>query len=72
MMSGVIDDLAAHYNGKLPFYVIDPDEDALTAAAASILSIPTTIFYKDGAELGRTVGIREFEYITNIIDNNMI
>lgn len=64
--------LAENYSGTLPFYFMDPDNDPLVAASSSIFSIPTTVFYKDGVEIGRTVGIREYEYIANIIDKNMI
>jgi thioredoxin 1 len=56
MAEPVLEDLSELYKGKLTIAKIDVDKNADSTQKFSVLSIPTTILFKSGQELGRQVG----------------
>lgn len=52
----VLEDLSEEHKDKVVIAKIDVDKNPDTAQKFGVMSIPTTILFKDGAELGRQVG----------------
>lgn len=56
-MSEILDGLAEDYKGKVKIVKLNVDEVASVAAQYGITAIPTLIFFKDGKEAERMVGV---------------
>ncbi|MDF2595535.1 MAG: trxA [Clostridia bacterium] len=56
MMSPVIDELAADYEGKVKVGKVNTDENRGVASKYNIMSIPTIILMKDGQVVDTVVG----------------
>ena len=56
MMSPVIDELAAEYEGKVKIGKINTDENRAIASKYNVMSIPTIILIKDGQVVDTVVG----------------
>ncbi len=52
----VLDELAEEYAGKVQIVKINIDENQKSAADYDVMSIPTTILFKDGKETERQIG----------------
>ena len=48
MVAPVVDELAEEYDGRVKFVKVNTDENARTAAAYGIRSIPTLLVFKGG------------------------
>lgn len=55
MAEPVLEELSEEYKGKVQIAKVDVDQNQI-AAKFSVLSIPTTILFKGGKEVGRQVG----------------
>src|SRR4030042_1038368 len=58
MTAPVLDELAEEYAGRLIFTKIDVDQNAKTATAYSIMSIPNLIIFKNGKPVTQIVGYK--------------
>ena len=56
MAGPVVDELAKEYEGKVVVGKVDVDGEPELAGKYGVMSIPTVILFKDGAEIGRQVG----------------
>ena len=54
----VLDELAVKYQGKFTVAKVNVDENPNIAAKLGILNIPTLIFFKNGEEVDRVVGLQ--------------
>ncbi len=52
----VLEELATQYTGKVSFHKINVDEEQSHAGELGVMSIPTTILFKEGKEVGRQIG----------------
>lgn len=52
----VLEELSDTYNGKVEIVKMNVDENSDTPAKYGVMSIPTTILFKGGQEMGRQVG----------------
>ena len=71
MLSPVIEDLAGQYEGKAIVGKVNTDDEAALAASLGIMSIPTVIFFKDGVEIDRRVGVMPAQAYTAVLDANL-
>jgi thioredoxin 1 len=55
---------------KAKFVKINVEEAEDIAAKLGVQSIPTTIFFKDGKEVGREVGILTEQFLASVVKNN--
>ncbi len=55
MAGPVIEELSETYKGKVEFVKVNVDENQV-AGKFGVMSIPTTILFKDGKEVSRQVG----------------
>ncbi len=56
LMSPIIDELAAEYEGKVTVCKCNVDENDDTTTQFAIRSIPTIVFIKDGKQVDKQVG----------------
>ena len=52
----ILEALADEYKGKVEIYKINIDEHQENAQRYNVMSIPTTILFKDGKEISRQIG----------------
>ncbi len=57
MLSPVVEGLANEFAGRAYVYKMNTDVDGALAAGYGIMSIPTLIFFKNGEEVDRVVGV---------------
>ncbi len=71
MLGPVIDDLANQYEGKAIVGKVNVDEEQELAIRYGVMSIPTVIFFKDGKEIERKVGVMPGGAFTQVLDSNL-
>ena len=71
MLAPVIEDIGAKYDGKAVVAKVDVDEQGELAMRYGVMSIPTVIFFKDGKEIGRKVGVQPASAYTQTLDANL-
>lgn len=71
MLGPVIDKLADAYDGKVVVGKVDADEEMELAQKCGIASIPTVIFFKDGVEFDRRVGVVPEGELREVLDANL-
>ena len=69
MLGPVIEQLADRYPDVVVGKVNVDDEQEL-ALRYGVMSIPTVIFFKDGKEIDRKVGVMPPEAFTQVLDDN--
>ncbi len=57
MLAPTIEKLAGEYQGKVKIGKMDTDQNVDTPGSLRISSIPTVIFFQNGSEVGRLVGV---------------
>ena len=56
MAEPVLEELSEQYEGKALIMKVNIDENQSSASKYSVMSIPTTVLFKDGQEIGRQIG----------------
>lgn len=56
MAEPVLEELSDQYDSKVSIVKLNVDDNQSSAAKYGVMSIPTTILFKDGQELGRQIG----------------
>ena len=70
MLSPVIEGLGDQYEGKAVVGKVNVDEEGELAMRYGVMSIPTVIFFKDGKEIDRKVGVMPIGAFTEVLDAN--
>lgn len=68
LMAPVLDELEREYAGKIVVGKLDVDANFQTASKFGVMSIPTTIFLKDGKEVKRVVGYQGKGPLVNAVN----
>ena len=68
MLGPVIEQLAADYEGKALVGKVNVDDEQALAMRFGVASIPTVIFFKDGQEVARKVGVMPMGEFTRVLD----
>jgi len=68
MLGPVIEDLAVQYEGRALVGKVNTDEEQELAARFGIMSIPTVIFFRNGKEVDRKVGVMPPESYRDALD----
>ena len=71
MLAPTIEALGEQYEGKAIVGKVDVDEEQELAIRNGVMSIPTVIFYKDGKEIARKVGVMPAGAFTEILEANL-
>lgn len=69
MLTPIIEEVAEHFKDKIQVAKIDIDEDQKVASQFQVTSVPTMILFKDGKEINRFIGLRDFDTIKEFIDD---
>lgn len=59
LIDPILDELADAYTGKITIGSLDVDANQQTAAKFGVMSIPTLIFFKNGAPVKQSVGYQD-------------
>lgn len=70
MLAPVIDSLDSQYQGKALVGKVNVDEEQELAIRYGVMSIPTVIFFKDGKEIDRKVGVMPPAVFSQVLENN--
>ena len=71
MLAPVIEDLAGQYEGRALVGKVNVDEEPELAMRYGVMSIPTVIFFKDGKEIDRKVGVMPPEAYAAVLEANL-
>jgi len=68
IISPIVEELGNENQGKLKVYKLNTDENQNIAARYGIQGIPTLLFFKDGQEVDRIVGVTPKPIIQQKLD----
>ena len=71
MLAPVVEDLGKEYEGRVTVGKVNVDDEQELAIRYGVMSIPTVIFFKDGKEIGRKVGVQPASVYTQTLDANL-
>lgn len=71
MLGPVIEDLAGQFGEKVVVGKVNVDEEQELAIRYGVMSIPTVIFFKDGKEIERKVGVMPKDAFVQVLDQNL-
>lgn len=71
MLGPVIEQLAKDYDGKVTVGKVNVDDEPELAQRFNVMSIPTVVFLKNGAEFDRKVGVMPADAFTAVLDANL-
>ena len=71
MAEPVLEGLSEEYKGKVVIVKIDIDQNQEYSQKYSVMSIPTTILYKEGEEVGRQTGFTGKEAFEELIKKGL-
>ena len=71
ILGPVVEKLAEEYDGKALVGKVDTDSEMSLAQRFGISAIPTLIFFKNGAELQRSVGVVSEDALKAILEENL-
>jgi len=71
MLSPVIESVAERYEGKVIAGKVNTDEEGELAMRYAITGIPTVIFFKDGKEIDRIVGVTPPDAFIQVLEQNL-
>lgn len=70
MITPIVEQLADMVQGKARIAKLDIDESQQTTASLQITSVPTLILFKDGKEMKRVVGVKDLDYLLNLVQSH--
>ena len=68
MIAPILEQVAKEYEGKATVVKLDVDANNALAAQFGVMSIPTLVFFKDGKEVKRVIGVRPKSELTRTLD----
>lgn len=71
MLGPVIESLAEKYEGRAVIGKVNTDEEPDLAMSFQISGIPTVIFFKDGKEIDRLVGVMPPDAFIQVLEKNL-
>ncbi|MCL2389972.1 MAG: thioredoxin [Endomicrobia bacterium] len=71
MLTPVIEELTAEYDGKVKICKLNTDENMSLSAKFQITSIPCLILFKDGNPVQKIVGFRPKNDIKKVLDDSL-
>lgn len=72
MAEPVLEELSEEYKDKLLIMKLDVDANPVNSQKYGIMSIPTTILFKGGVEIGRQVGFAGKQAFVDLIKKGVI
>ena len=69
MIAPIVEQLAGKVQGKARVAKLDIDQAQQTTGSLQITSVPTLILFKDGKEVKRVVGVKDLDYLLNLVQS---
>ena len=69
MIAPVVEELSNHLTGKAKIAKLDIDHAQEVTRNLEITSVPTIILFKDGKEMKRVVGVKDFDFLLNLVQS---
>ena len=70
MLAPLVENLDKEYEGRVTVGKVNVDDEQELAIRYGVMSIPTVIFFKDGKEIDRKVGVMPPLVFTQVLDEN--
>lgn len=71
MLAPAVEELAEDYAGKAAVYKLDVDDAEELAMRYKVMSIPTLVFFKNGTECERIVGVASKAELAEAMERNL-
>lgn len=71
MLGPVIEKLAEDFDGKCVIGKVNVDDEPELAQRYGIMSIPTVMFFKDGQEIDKKIGVQPPQEFVKVIEANI-
>ena len=71
MAEPILEELSQTYDGKVTILKIDVDQNSANSGKLGVMSIPTTVLFKDGVEIGRQVGFAGKKAFEDLIKKSL-
>ena len=71
MIAPIIEQLAGELAGKANVVKVDIDQAQQTTNTVQITSVPTLVVFKDGKEVKRVIGVKDFDYLLNLVQSHV-
>lgn len=71
MAEPILEELSDEYKDKVKIAKINVDDNPDSSGEYDVMSIPTTILYKDGKEIGRQIGFAGKQAFDNLIKKGL-
>ena len=71
MLAPLIESLDKEYEGRVTVGKVNVDDEQELAIRYGVMSIPTVIFFKDGQEIDRKVGVMPEGAFAEVLDKNL-
>jgi len=68
MMTPILDEVLQKNADKVKVFKLNTDENQNTAASYGITSIPSLVFFKNGEEVHRTIGVQPADALQTELD----
>lgn len=72
MAGPVLEELSDEYKGKVDILKLDVDANPQSTGKYGVMSIPTTILFKDGKEIARQVGFSGKQAFEDVIKKGLV
>lgn len=72
VMSAYVGFLASDYADRVLVAALDVDENQETSSQYDIMGLPTTIFFQNGQEIERIVGVVNYEELRQQVDRLLV
>ena len=69
MVAPIIEGLAEEYEGRVTVAKVDIDKEESLSVRHDVYSIPTVVYFKDGIEANRLVGVQPIESYRTMVGN---
>jgi len=69
MVGPIVEELAKEFEGKVKIGKLNVDENPQVAVKYNVMSIPTVIFFKEGKEVARQIGLESKETYLKLISS---
>jgi thioredoxin 1 len=69
MVAPIFEQLAGMLEGKVKIAKLDIDQAPQTAESLQITSVPTIILFKNGKEEKKVVGVKELDFLLNLVQS---
>ena len=70
MLAPLVENLDKEYEGRVTVGKVNVDDEQELAIRYGVMSIPTVIFFRDGKEIDRKVGVMPPQVFTRVLDEN--